>query len=160
MVVRPDVIRARLKKLREMLAELKKIHSRGSAAYYDDPILQLAAERALQVALQCILDIGNHMIVELGLPLPKRNDEILETLGKANLIPRELVVRLKGLGGLRNILVHDYLSLDQQVLYEEHLQQLDDLRDFMKSIAAYLKNLPEQNPAKRKSRKSKRKKRS
>jgi len=64
MVIRPDVIRARLKKLREMLVELKKIRSRGSEAYYDDPILQLAAERALQIALQRVLDIGNHIIVE------------------------------------------------------------------------------------------------
>ena len=47
-----------------MLVELKKIRSRGSEAYYDDPILQLAAERALQIALQRVLDIGNHIIVE------------------------------------------------------------------------------------------------
>jgi len=143
-----------------MLAELKEIRSRGSEAYYDDSILQLAAERALQIALQCILDIGNHIIVELGLQLPKRNDEILETLGKANLISRDLVGRLKGLGGLRNILVHDYLSLDQGMLYEEHLQQLDDLRDFVKAITAYLKTLPKQSSEKRGDRKSKRKKRS
>lgn len=143
-----------------MLVELKGIRSRGSETYYDDPLLQLAAERALQIALQCVLDIGNHIIVELGLPLPKRNDEILETLGKANLISQDLVERLKGLGGLRNILVHDYLSLDQQMLYEDHLQRLDDLRIFAKAIAAYLKTLPKQKSKTRKGKEAKGKKRS
>ncbi len=59
MVVRIDVLRARLKKLRQMLADLHQIRAAGRKAYDDDPMRQLAAERALQIALQCILDKSN-----------------------------------------------------------------------------------------------------
>lgn len=139
-----------------MLAELDQIRAAGRKVYDDDPMRQLAAERALQIALQRILDIGNHLIVELDLPLPNKNDEILATLAKADLIPESLATRLKGLGGLRNILVHDYLYVDQTLLFEKHLEQLGDLQEFARAITEYIKKLSPQ--AERKTTKSKKRK--
>lgn len=50
MVIRPEAIRGRLKKLRETLAKLEKIKARGEGAYMSDELLQPAAERGLQIA--------------------------------------------------------------------------------------------------------------
>lgn len=138
MVIRPEAIRGRLKKLREMLAKLEKIKARGEGAYMSDELLQSAAERGLQIAAQCVMDIGNHIIAEMSLPLPGDNEEIAVTLQEAGVISAELAARLAGLGGFRNILVYDYMSVDQGRIFHEHLQRLDDLRDFAAEIVQFL----------------------
>jgi hypothetical protein len=53
-----------------MVGLLDKIRALGEAAYTEDEMTQAAAERALQIACQCVLDIGNHIIAEKALPLP------------------------------------------------------------------------------------------
>ncbi len=141
MVVRPETIRVRLKKLDEMIARLERIRARGAEEYYDDAMLQLATERALQIATQCVLDIGNHIIAETSLPLPEDNDEIISTLVQANILSPELGKKLKGLGGFRNALVHDYVTLDHEHIFREHLGRLDDLRDFAAEVVAFVDRL-------------------
>jgi len=138
MVVRPEAIRVRLNKLHEVLAKLERIRLQGTAAYDNDDLLQSAAERALQIASQCVLDIGNHIIAEMSLPLPHDNDEIIDTLATGRIISKGLADRLSGLGGFRNILVHDYLSLDQDRIYFERLERLDDFRDFAAEVLKFL----------------------
>jgi len=138
MAIRPEAIRVRLKKFREMIARLERIRARGEEIYNNDDLLQSAAERALQIASQCILDIGNHIIAEMLLPLPGDNDEIVNTLKTAGIISEDLSSRLAGLGGFRNVLVHDYLTLDQGRIFHEHLGHLDDLRDFAAEIVKFL----------------------
>jgi uncharacterized protein YutE (UPF0331/DUF86 family) len=134
MVLRPEAIRAKLKKLRKMVGLLDKIRALGEAAYNEDELTQAAAERALQIACLCVLDIGNHLIAEKALPLPNDNDEIITTLQKAGIISQDLAGRLEGLGGFRNVLVHDYLDLDHGRIFNEHLQRLGDLRDFATEV--------------------------
>ena len=41
-----------------------------------------------------------------------RREIILECLHTRGVIPRDLYQNLQGLGGFRNILVHDYLRID------------------------------------------------
>ncbi|GEM_PF-5661227 len=62
MAIHQEAIRVRLDKLHEMIAMLETIRARGEEAYNNDDLLQAPAERALQIASQCVLDIGNHII--------------------------------------------------------------------------------------------------
>lgn len=141
MAIRRETIRVRLDKLHEMIALLETIRARGEAAYNNDDLLQAAAERALQIASQCVLDIGNHIIAEISLPLPTDNDEVIDILRKAGVISQDLAGRLAGIGGFRNVLVHDYLTLDQGRIFHEHLGHLDDFRDFAAEIVKFLDTL-------------------
>jgi uncharacterized protein YutE (UPF0331/DUF86 family) len=141
MAIRRETIRVRLDKLHEMIARLERIRARGEEVYNADDLLQSAAERALQIASQCVLDIGTHIIAEMSLPLPSDNDEIINTLSKANIISQGLGDRLAGIGGFRNVLVHDYLTLDQGRIFHEHLGHLDDLRNFAAEIVKFLDTL-------------------
>jgi uncharacterized protein YutE (UPF0331/DUF86 family) len=124
-----------------MIAMLETIRARGEEGYNNDDLLQAAAERALQIASQCVLDIGNHIIAEMSLPLPSDNDEIINTLSGAGIISQELAERLAGIGGFRNVLVHDYLELDQGRIFREHLEHLNDFRDFAAEIVKFLDTL-------------------
>jgi len=49
--------------------------------------------------------------------------------------------RLLGPGGFRNILVHEYLIIDRNKIYDELKTGLIDFEDFIKEIISWLKKV-------------------
>jgi uncharacterized protein YutE (UPF0331/DUF86 family) len=101
-------------------------------------VLLSAVERNLQVAIECVLDIGNHIIAEKGFETPEDNEDVVRILGNERVIPPEFAGRIKGMAGLRNVLVHEYTGIDYRLLYSYLMNRLDDLREFAHRISLYL----------------------
>lgn len=57
-----ESVEARIEHLDDLLAELDAIRSDGHHAYLAESRTRLAAERALQLAIQACIDIGAHLI--------------------------------------------------------------------------------------------------
>ena len=66
--------------------------------------------------------------------------DIIDKLGERNIIPSEFAQSIRGMAGLRNILVHEYASLDIKKIYDIVQNQLDDFYEFVNHINYYLKN--------------------
>ena len=121
-------IESRLERLRELLAELDEIHNGGRDTWNADPRLRLATERALQLSIQVCIDIAGHLVAELNLPMPGDYRGLFSELTAAGL-DSDLGERLGAATGLRNVLVHEYVDLDEDVVWGA-LGLLDDLRGF------------------------------
>ena len=129
-------IESRLERLRILLAELDEIRNGGRSAFDADPRLRLATERALQLSIQACIDIAGHLVAELDLPLPPDYRGLFPELASTGL-DQALATRLGDAAGLRNILVHDYLDLDENVVWGA-LGHLDDLRGFAAFVVTKL----------------------
>jgi len=101
-------------------------------------VLLSAVERNFQIAIECILDIGNHLIAEKGFETPDDNEDIIVILGKEGIVPSDFAGRMRGMAGFRNILVHEYTGIDYGLLYDYLVHRLDDFRDFARYLVAYL----------------------
>jgi uncharacterized protein YutE (UPF0331/DUF86 family) len=110
-----------------LLAELEKIKATGHDAYSADLQVRFAAQRELQFAIQICIDIAAHLIAELG---PKMPDDYRGVFGALtpDLDP-ELAERLAKAASMRNVLVHLYLEVDDEAVWDA-LSHLDDLRQF------------------------------
>ncbi|HEX5989507.1 MAG TPA: DUF86 domain-containing protein [Solirubrobacterales bacterium] len=133
-MVDPEKVSDRLARLSELLNELSEIEKDGFDSYKATFRSRLAAAHALQLAIQVCLDIGAHLIVEEGWKVPDDYRGVFASL-KAGGLESELADRLSEAAGMRNVLVHDYLKVDDQVVWEA-LGRLDDLRQF----AAFVEN--------------------
>lgn len=91
----------------------------------------------LQVVIQTIIDIGTHLISELGLKSPDFYREIANILEQNNIIPSDYAENLRKIIAFRNILVHEYMELDLKEVYK-NLQKLEDLRKFAVYILNFL----------------------
>jgi uncharacterized protein YutE (UPF0331/DUF86 family) len=105
-------------------------------AYLADEDARSLAERHFQVAAQCLLDMANHIIAEDGLGSPDDAEGLLTCLARAGAIPPELYERTQGLAGFRNILVHDYLTVDHHIVHQL-LGRLTDLSDLARALDQY-----------------------
>lgn len=99
-------------------------------------------ERNLEVASQACLDIANRIISIERLEKPRDSYGAILKLAEAQALPQDLTERLAPLAGFRNILVHEYLTIDWDEVYD-HLHNLDDLYAFMDHIKTWLKQQDE-----------------
>jgi uncharacterized protein YutE (UPF0331/DUF86 family) len=125
----------RLARLDSFLALLEDVRAGGSERYLADLDTRLRAERALQLALQITIDVGAHLVSEVGAPPPSDYRGVFSSLRDAGLIGDELASRLGDAAGLRNLLVHGYAELDDRQVWRA-LERLDDLRAFAAAAVA------------------------
>lgn len=139
MVLKPKAVRARLLKLEEVISRLEELHAAGVNQDFRDV---WAVERGLQLAAEVVFDIGNHILsAHFGVSAEDYED-ILEQLSRQDVISDALRGRLKGLGGFRNILVHDYLRLDPDVVIDKLASSPVDFSDFARAVRLWMdKNL-------------------
>jgi len=90
-----------------------------------------SAERFLQLAIESITDMGNHIIADLGLGSVDWYSDIPQLLHETEYIDVEMRERWIQMIGFRNVLVHDYLDIDRKLFYsvlQDHLGDFESLR--------------------------------
>lgn len=119
------------------MRELDRVHSAGLDAYRSDALLRAATERRLQTALQVCIDLGAQLLAERALATPATYREVFVALESAGILADGLGRRLGVAAGQRNLLVHDYLDVDDAKVFAA-LEHLDDLRAFAAVVAGSL----------------------
>ncbi|MGQ9558073.1 MAG: type VII toxin-antitoxin system HepT family RNase toxin [Desulfurispora sp.] len=137
MVVDREVVQKRLLKLEQTLRKLQKLSRTSWEEYTQNEILQDSAERNLHIAAQTCIDIGSHIIAERGYRPPSSYADIFTVLHEEGLIPEDLAGTMRKIAGFRNILVHDYLDVDPQIVYT-CLQRLEDFQRFAEHVLNWL----------------------
>lgn len=124
-----EKVEQRLVKLEQSVRKLKEIATESWDKYSTNEALRDRAERNLQVAAQACIDIANHIIADKGFRTPQGYGESFTVLTQEGIIPSVLAEKMKMIAGFRNILVHDYLEIDNQIVYST-LSHLDDFLQF------------------------------
>ena len=132
-----EVVGRRLREIGRRLGALREIHDHGESVFLADPALQAQAERHLQLALQCTIDIALHILAEDTDRTPEDYGTALRELATVGVLDRDLADRLRLAAGLRNVLVHAYLDVDPTRIWT-HLGRLGDLENFAQAVDTYL----------------------
>jgi uncharacterized protein YutE (UPF0331/DUF86 family) len=132
-------IERRLDELSERLARLQPLRDRTRADFDRDPYLRDFVERNLEIAAQCCIDISHRIISLENARKPVDYYDAILRLGELGILPPDFARHLAPLAGFRNILVHEYLSLDWDHVHS-HLQELRDLERFAAFIRHWLRD--------------------
>ena len=125
-----EIFSRRLAALRGYLEKLRAFQPTSEREFRDSATIHDLAERYLHLAMECVLDLGNHFVAEEGLPTPETNQDTFTRLERAGAIPAELAARLRSWAGFRNILVHEYLDIDHGIAWHAIQNELADLEAF------------------------------
>lgn len=99
-----------------------------------------SAERCLQLAIECLINIGNHIISDQSLRAPKDYADIFKVLAENNILFSVDVVTLKQMVQFRNRLVHMYWDIEPRVLWQIIKDELGDIERCARNLAKYAQN--------------------
>lgn len=90
-----------------------------------EPHLEWALRYGLLEAIQIVIDLSCHIASARNLDASATDAERVELLSRAGLVSGDVAKTVAGMVGLRNILVHEYISVDRSRLYDL-LERLND----------------------------------
>ena len=88
----------------------------------------------LQRACQAVMDIATYVVSTKALGMPHSNSDAFEILYQNHLINEETLKNMKGMIGFRNIAVHAYREVDDEILQEVIENHLEDLTEFARQM--------------------------
>ena len=130
-----DAFDRRLAKLEELLRDLRRLASVSLDAFLADRGLQAQAERWLQLAGECCIDLANHLIADRGWRSPRTYREAFTVLRDERVLDAELAAAMERWAGLRNVLAHLYLEVDQRRIHAVLASDLDALEHFAAAVS-------------------------
>ena len=120
----------RLDALEGYLQRLGSLGRVSESDYLSDANIHDLAARYLHLAMEATIDIANHWISDAGLRTPDTNRDIFVVLEQAGEIDPALSDRLQAWASFRNVLVHDYMTIDHGIAYRAIRDDLGDLDAF------------------------------
>ena len=133
-----DEIASKLEMLEEYVAILKGYQHHDVEDLMRDHTLRGAVERYIEVALECMIDIGEMIISKEKLKRPDTYRDVFLLLGEHGILPDDFAINLAPAAGFRNVLVHMYAKIDIDRLYYYLENNLEDIERFGEYIARYL----------------------
>lgn len=98
-------------------------------------------ERNLEIATQCCIDICHRIIALEQAVKPTDYYDAILRMGELGVLPPAFAHQLAPIAGFRNILIHEYLKVDWDIVYSS-LQDLGDLEQFSVLIQRWLAQHP------------------
>src|SRR5262249_226191 len=125
-------------KLRHYQEQLKSYRRHPWHVFKNEETMQFAVQYVFILAIQCCLDIGEHIIAAQGLRTPGDNRDVFRVLGEAKILTKRFTERFMAAAGFRNLLVHEYLRVDLVKVYRHLQKDLRAFESFGRAIAQYV----------------------
>jgi uncharacterized protein YutE (UPF0331/DUF86 family) len=136
MVDRPK-IEQMLTNLTRYVRALRELASVPRAEFLANSDKIGSAKYNFVVAIECCIDIANHVIASQGFRLPKDNPDSFAVLVEQGVCPQELRERLRAMARFRNRLVHLYWDVDDQLVFQYLQESLNDFDGFAAAVAKF-----------------------
>lgn len=102
-----------------------------------DPLWRRGVKYTFVTAIEACVDVAQHVCSSEGWGPPSDNGHAIVLLGSHGVIDPELSDSMRRAVGFRNVLVHEYVHVDDTVV-DARLDDLGDLRAFLVQVAAWL----------------------
>jgi uncharacterized protein YutE (UPF0331/DUF86 family) len=131
-------ILSKLDELNSYLVELEEVMPKNYEGYVNSIEKKRSCERLLHISVECVIDVCSLMVKGLRLGLPSGEEDLFERLERKKIISGRMKEKLKLMRGFRNVLVHRYGEVDDELVFE-NLKSIEDFKDFSKEVTSFLK---------------------
>ena len=94
----------------------------------------------LQRACEQSIDLANHLVKKLRLGIPKNSKEAFELLQEQGILNPKLALKLSKMVSFRNIAIHEYTKLNQDILVSIVEQDLGDFESFIQAVSKFVED--------------------
>ncbi|MBD3248772.1 DUF86 domain-containing protein [Candidatus Woesearchaeota archaeon] len=128
-------IKDKIDEINRFLDELKEIFPENYEMYDSDLKTKAACERYFEKIIESAVDLAFIFIKIKKLPVPQDDADSFKILEKNKIIDKELSENLIKAKGMRNIIIHQYGKIDDELVFDAIENKLEkDISEFVKKI--------------------------
>ena len=124
-----------LSNLGSFIRTLKELSKIPGEEFLSDPNKVGNAKYHFIIAIECCIDLANHIISSESFRFPETNADSFKVLVEQKLLPSDRLAAWTNMASFRNRLVHLYWDVDDAKVCEYLQDSLHDLQDFRERIA-------------------------
>ena len=136
-MVDASTLASMLSNLRRYVVVLEGMAAAPKEAFLAHPDRIGNAKYHFVIAIECCIDIANHIIASENFRFPKDNADSFAVLIEEGVLPETLRESLRGMARFRNRLVHIYWEVDDGRVYENLQTVLGDFHSFARAVAEH-----------------------
>ena len=133
-----DRVLAKLDELDGYLRELRAVAPERFEDYQRTE-KRRSCERLIQISLEAVIDVCSLLVVGLRLGLPGEEDDLFEKLARHGAVSGFMAATLRRMKGLRNLLVHEYGRVNDEIVFDTVRGRLGDVDAFKREVLAFLR---------------------
>ena len=131
-------IREKLLSSKKYWPKLEDLIIKTPDDFETDIDLQLKGERIFEILGQIILDICTHIIANSKEPPPQTYSDCMKKLGKLDVITPQTAEKITSLVKMRNIIVHQYDTINYHLLFDGLCELHKDFLQFQEEILTWI----------------------
>lgn len=134
-------IKHKIELIREDLELLEDVKDETFDELAKDPFRWNGVQHILQKVIDRGIDINQHFIAELAspkLPAPQNYTETFLRLKDLGILPPDFTKEIAKSAGFRNILVHEYNTIDEQIVYRSVREAIEQYAKYCDFILKFL----------------------
>lgn len=136
-MVHKEKLREKIAFIEKNLGRLTKLAQVPVAEFTEETTDFHAAVRLLQVSIEGVIDLGNHIVAQERLGIPKTYGEVFELLAEGGIIPRSFTATARRMARFRNRVVHLYADVDEKEVYNILQHNLCDFSSFISFVVGH-----------------------
>lgn len=102
-----------------------------------DPMFLRGVKYTFITAIEACVDVAQHVCAAQGWGPPANNGDAVAILGRHGVLDPGLAIRMRQAAGFRNVLVHEYVGVDDAVVWQR-LRDPSDLDQFAQAVTSWL----------------------
>jgi uncharacterized protein YutE (UPF0331/DUF86 family) len=141
-LVDKTLILRKLAELEEYLEQIREFSAVSEEKYSGDWKTRRIVERTLQIMIELCIDIAGHIISDRKLRVPLSYADTFKSLAEAGLITPDTLDIMGKMAKFRNIVVHQYESVDTAIVIMILRKHLDDFLVFRDAVVKMVNGHP------------------
>jgi len=139
-MVDKELLSRKISRLRSYLEELKSAEDIDWGKYQSDSRAKAFVERYLHLAIEEVMDIANHFVSFYKWREPIGYRDLFLILKEHGIISEKYLPTFQNMASFRNMLVHRYETIDDELVFGIFKERLDDFELFITLVVNWLES--------------------
>jgi uncharacterized protein YutE (UPF0331/DUF86 family) len=137
-----DALHAKLRMLRDLLDDLEQLGELTQSELAEDRVRRYAVERIVTQLVELAASVNSHIAASTLGRGPTDYRESFTLAARAGAISADLAQSLRPSVGLRNVLTHEYATIDLGIVSRSIPVALTNYRRYVREVARFLADKP------------------
>ncbi len=136
--IREKEIKQKLREIEEAIAVIEENIPERFSEFLGLGLVKDGIYKKTEFAIENLIDVCNILNSDLSLGVPSDDEDIIRNLENNKILEKKVISKIREMKGFRNILVHKYGRIEDEIAFDLLKNNLSDFQLFKKEVLKFL----------------------